>query len=118
MKGGFRYRRSKKMKGRGLKSHSKTHTRKHAGKSPKRHSRRHSKRHSKRHYKRHSRKYSMSGGSLTTLDPAMFVEGENIILPNNQPTVGPNFNTSAGYGYNFSDPPLGGITPNTQCTDY
>ena len=106
MKGGFRYRRSKKMKGRGLKSHSKTHTRKHAGKSP------------KRHYKRHSRKYSMSGGSLTTLDPAMFVEGENIILPNNQPTVGPNFNTSAGYGYNFSDPPLGGITPNTQCTDY
>ena len=47
------------------------------------------------------------------------INGHNTIIANNEPNVGPNFNTSAGYGFKFSDPELGGsFQPNTQCEEY
>ena len=60
----------------------------------------------------------MKGGSLSSLNPeSLNVSGENTIISGGQPNVGPNFNTSAGYGYDFNAP-LGGVKANTQCNNY
>lgn len=120
MRGGFRYSRKRVVKGMGLKNKYRTLRRRHNKKLRK------SRRTAKRRYRasrarasraRASRKY-MKGGSLSALNPAALnVSGENTIISGGQPSVGPNFNTSAGYGYDFN-PPLGGVKANTQCTDY
>lgn len=111
MRGGFRYsfrKRSKKYRGKGVKS-----IRHKLSKSHKRRRSRNSKK---------SRKYrkSMRGGFMQALTPADYgIDGKNTIIASNQPHVGPNFNTSGGYGFKFSDPELGGsFQPNTQCEQY
>jgi len=113
MRGGFRYsfrktskRRSGRGKGKGLKKH---HTR--------RHSRRHKLPKSRKHRRKHRR--SMRGGSMQPLTPAdIDIQGQDNII-GGHPPVGPSFNQSAGYGFKFSDPALGGsFQPNSQCEQY
>tara|TARA_Y100000591_G_C21853742_1_gene713419 strand:+ start:4827 stop:5201 length:375 start_codon:yes stop_codon:yes gene_type:complete len=124
MKGGYKYKRrtfksrTRRFAGKQSRRRSSSQLRRRSRSQSRRRTRRHSMHRPKLHIKHRTRRYSMTGGSLTTLDPAIIVNGENKILPNNEPTVGPSFNTSAGYGYDFSDPPLGGVTPNKQCTQY
>lgn len=118
MRGGFRYsfRKTSKMrsgrgKGKGPKKH---HTR--------RHTRSHTRSHTRRHKLPKSRKHrrSMRGGSMQSLTPAdINIPGQNTKIGGDQPHVGPNFNQSAGYGFKFSDPALGGsFQPNSQCEQY
>jgi hypothetical protein len=55
--------------------------------------------------------------SLTPAD--INIPGQNTKIGGDQPHVGPNFNQSAGYGFKFSDPALGGsFQPNSQCEQY
>ena len=114
MLGGYRYsfrKRTKKYRGRGL---SKSHNKRKKSRKINR------KVHKSKYRKTRSKnrgKHSMRGGSLSQLHPAE-IDSVNKIIASNQPHVGPNFNTSAGYGFKFTDPALGGsFEANTQCTN-
>jgi hypothetical protein len=56
---------------------------------------------------------------MQPLTPAdIDIQGQDNII-GGHPPVGPSFNQSAGYGFKFSDPALGGsFQPNSQCEQY
>lgn len=68
-----------------------------------------------RKVKRYRKSYKQGGGN----NPLGFTYLQDITgepLPARLP-AGVHFNTSAGFGAELSNPPISGITPNTQCTN-